>query len=218
MPVSFYETAEQTSLKPTCIHAQSGASFRLRTRDVLTVRSPTGTQVADLFCFSSARPLDALSSGRSIDYNETVLFTKGHTLFSNAGVPLLEIVEDSCGRHDFLVTPCSLQMFHMLSHTQDYHPSCHENLCRAFARFDRLPELISTTFNIFMNYDIDQNGKIHLRRPLNKPGDCVVFRALEDVIVGLTACADEATNGGSCKPIEYVISSAEARLSRGRMP
>ena len=173
--------------------------------------SPTGAQVADLFCFSCDRPLDALSSGRSIDYNETVFFTKGHTLFSNAGVPLLEIIKDLCGRHDFLVTPCSLQMFHMLSKTNDYHPSCHENLRGAFAQFERPPELISTTFNIFMNYEIDQNGKIHLRRPLNKPGDFVVFRAREDLVVGLTACADQATNGGFCKPIEYVISQSEAQ-------
>ena len=198
-------------MKPTCIHAQSGTSFCLRTGEELTVLSPTGAQVADLFCFSNERPLDALSSGRSIDYNETVRFTKGHTLFSNAGVPLLAIIEDSCGRHDFLVTPCSLQMFHMLSKTADYHPSCHENLRRAFAQFERPPELISTTFNIFMNYEIDQKGKIHLRRPLNKPGDFVVFRAREDLIVGLTACADQATNGGCCKSIEYLISQSEGR-------
>ena len=176
--------------------------------------SPTGTQVADLFCFSHERPLDGLSSGRSIDYNETVLFTTGHTLFSQTGVPLLEIVEDSCGRHDFLVTPCNLQMFQMLSRTQAYHPSCHENLTHAFAQFGRLPELISTTFNIFMNYTIDQDGTIHLCRPLNKPKDFIVFRALEDLIVGLTACADEATNGGRCKPIEYVISPPGRRSSR----
>ena len=198
-------------MKPICINAQSGTSFRLHSGDELTVLSPTGAQVADLFCFSCDRPLDALSSGRSIDYNETVCFTTGHTLFSNAGVPLLEIIEDLCGRHDFLVTPCSLQMFHMLTKTQDYHPSCHENLREAFAQFRRPPELISTTFNIFMNYEIDPSGKIHLRRPLNKPGDFVVFRAREDVIVGLTACADPATNGGFCKPIEYVISNSEAR-------
>jgi uncharacterized protein YcgI (DUF1989 family) len=198
-------------LKLTCITAQSGTSFRLHHGDELIVLSPTGVQVADLFCFSCERPLDALSSGRSIDYNETVSFTKGHTLFSNSGVPLLEIIEDSCGRHDFLVTPCSLQMFHMLSQTKNYHPSCHENLCRAFAQFERPPELISTTFNIFMNYEIDQNGKIHLRRPRNKPGDFVVFHAREDLIIGLTACADETTNDGYCKPIEYLISSSGAR-------
>ena len=196
-------------MKPTCINAQSGTSFRLHSGEDLTVLSPTGAQVADLFCFSCDRPSDALSSGRSIDYNETVCFTKGHTLFSNAGVPLLEIIEDLCGRHDFLVTPCSLQMFHMLSKTTDYHPSCHENLREAFAQFERPPELISTTFNIFMNYEIDHNGTIHLRPPLNKPGDFVVFRACEDLIVGLTACADQATNGGFCKPIEYLISKSK---------
>ena len=94
-------------------------------------------------------------------------------------------------------------MFHMLSKTTDYHPSCHENSCEAFAQFDRPHESISTTFNIFMNYEIDHNGKIHLIR------DFVVFRALEDMIVGLTACADQATNGGVCKSIEYVISKPE---------
>jgi uncharacterized protein YcgI (DUF1989 family) len=99
-------------------------------------------------------------------------------------------------------------MFHMLSNTKDYHPSCHENLREAFAQFDRPPELISTTFNIFMNYKIDQNGNIHLLRPLNEPGDFVVFRACEDLIVGLTACADQATNGGLCKAIEYLTSQS----------
>jgi uncharacterized protein YcgI (DUF1989 family) len=196
-------------VKTIGIPTQSGTSFRLRRTEQLTVSSPTGTQVADLFCFSQERLLDGLSSGRSIDYNETVRFTKGHILFSQAGVPLLKIVEDSCGRHDFLVTPCSLQMFQMLSGTQAYHPSCHENLSHAFAQFGRLPELISTTFNIFMNYTIEQDGTIHLCHPWNKPRDFIVFRALEDLVVGLTACADEATNGGRCKPIEYVISRTD---------
>lgn len=90
-----------------------------------------------------------------------------------------------------------------------------ENLRGAFAQFERPPELISTTFNIFMNYEMDQKGKIHLRRPLNKPGDFVVFRAREDLIVGLTACADQATNGGCCKPIEYLISKSESRRVSG---
>src|SRR5262249_48581322 len=151
------------------------------------------------------RRLDPISAGRSIDYNETVRFTKGHTLLSQAGMPLLEIVEDSCGRHDFLVTPCSFQMFHMLSQTHEYHPSCRENLSNAFAEYDWPAKLRSTTFNVFMDYEVDQNGTLHLRRPLNMPGDFIVFRALEDLIVGLTACADEATIGGMCKPIEYAI-------------
>lgn len=187
------------------IEAQTGTAFVLRSGQTLTVWSPAGGQVADLFCFSQSRPRDALSSGRSIDYNETVYLTTGHTLFSNEGLPLLRITHDECGRHDFLVTPCSQQMFEMISGRRDRHPSCHENLCRALALFDRPPDLITTTFNIFMNYEIDREGRIHLLAPRNAPGAKIRFLAAEDLVVGLTACADPATNGGRCVPVEFEI-------------
>ncbi len=189
------------------IHAQSGTSFQLKKGNKLRVTSPEANQVADLFCFSNLRARDSLSSGRSIDYNDTILFTTGHTLYSIAGFPLLKITEDTCGRHDFLVTPCSLQMFQMLSKSNAYHPSCHENLCKALGSADFSIELISTTFNIFMNYEFDLSGKLKLKKPLNKAGDYIIFEAFEDLTVGLTACADPDTNAGDCKPIEYTISS-----------
>lgn len=195
-------------IKTNTIAPQTGVGFCLREGERLRVISPTGAQVADLFCFSENRPYDALSSGRSIDYNETVYLTVGHTLYSNQGVPLLQIIEDQGGRHDFLVTPCSLQMFQMLSGNQDYHRSCHENLCKAFTPFDRPTELITTTFNIFMNYRLDLQGRIQLGRPRCEAGTEIVFEACEDIVVGLTACADPATNDGQCKAIEYVIENA----------
>ena len=189
------------------IKAQSGTSFQLKKGEKLQVTSPEANQVADLFCFSNLRACDALSSGRSIDYNDSILFTSGNTLYSVAGFPLLKILEDTCGRHDFLVTPCSLQMFQMLSNSNDYHPSCHENLCRALGSTTFPIELISTTFNIFMNYEFDLSGKLTLQKPLNKAGDYIIFQACEDITVGLTACADPDTNAGNCKPIDYIISN-----------
>jgi uncharacterized protein len=189
------------------IPPQAGSSFELGKGHILAIRSPTGQQVCDLFCFSKARPRDALSSGRSIDYNETVRFTKGHVLYSNAGYPLLEIFDDTCGVHDFLVTPCSSQMFQMISGSNQYHPSCQENLCKGFLRYDLPEELITTTFNIFMNYRIDEFGDLSLLTPTNTSEDYILLKAREDLIVGLTACADEATNGGECKPIEYSITN-----------
>ena len=187
------------------IPPQSGIGFTLRQGEALEVNAPGGSQVSDLFCFSQNRPLDALSSGKSIDYNETLRFSKGHTLYSNEGYPFLKITEDACGWHDFLVTPCSLQMFQMISKTKNYHASCHENLRRAFDVFDKPIELITTTFNIFMNYEIDEDGKMILRPPRNKSGDRIRFLALEDLVVGLTACSDPDTNGGECKSIEFDI-------------
>lgn len=191
----------------TRINAQSGVSIELKKGSQLKVTSSDGCQVADLFCTSSVRQNDVLSSGRSIDYNESILFTTDHILFSAGGFPLLKIIEDTCGRHDFLVTPCSLQMFHMLSNSDKYHPSCQENLCNSLGRFGLPVELITTTFNIFMNYEFDMSGKIKLRKPSNKPGDYIIFEACEDILIGLTACADPDTNGGICKPIDFEILS-----------
>ena len=56
-----------------------------------------------------------------------------------------------------------------------------------------------------MNVQFDQNGKLSVKAPLSKPNDFVVFKALMDVIVGLTACSAEDSNNGSFKPIHYEI-------------
>ncbi len=195
--------------------AQHGTAFVLRKGDVLTVIDIEGGQVADLFCFDR-KDLDPLSSGRSIDYCETIAFTTEHTLYSNAGNPLLRIVEDTCKVHDFLVTPCSLQMFQMMSESDAYHPSCLENLVASFAPFGIGADRVTTTFNAFMNVPVDAHGKIRVDTPWSKAGDHIAFEAMRDVIVGLTACADEGSNGGRCKPIAYEIArtpaSAEAEL------
>jgi uncharacterized protein YcgI (DUF1989 family) len=187
------------------IDARSGTSFSLAAGDRLKIVDTEGEQVADLFCFSKIEPSDALSSGRSIDYNETIYFTRGHKLYSNSGKVMLEIVEDSCGRHDFLVTPCSQQMFEMVSGNSTYHPSCLENLVKALAAFDLDPQKITTTFNAFMNVPVSVDGRIRVLPPQSKAGDCIIFEAKMDLFVGLTACSDEQTNNGRCKPISYEI-------------
>ncbi len=189
----------------TKIPAQTGTGFELKKGQRLKVIDTLGEQVSDLYCFSKENPRDALSSGRSIDTCDTVYFSKGHVLYSQAGKAMLEIIEDSCGRHDFLVTPCSQQMFEMISGKQDYHPSCLENLEKAFQKFDVNPHQIGTSFNIFMNVPVQENGKISVQSPLSKAGDFIIFEAKMDLIVALTACSDEGTNNGRCKPIEFEI-------------
>jgi uncharacterized protein len=187
------------------IPPQTGVGFELFEGDRLKVMDPNGQQVADLFCFSMAPDPVPLSSGRSIDYADTFLFTKGHLLYSKAGFPMLEILEDTCGRHDFLVTPCSQQMFEMLSGKTDHHPSCQENLEKALGAYGLDVRQIGTTFNVFMNIPFTADGKIKVDKPLSKPGDYVLFEAKMDLYVGLTACSDEGTNAGHCKPISYEI-------------
>ncbi|MPZ50141.1 MAG: DUF1989 domain-containing protein [Dehalococcoidia bacterium] len=164
-----------------------------------------GEQVADLIAFSPDGE-EWLSSGRSIDYNGTLSFTKGHTLYSNRSNPMLTIVEDTVGRHDFLFAPCSPEMFERLYGFDRAHPSCFGNLARALEAFNIGPDRIPTTFNVFMNAVIDLDGSVKVLPPTSKAGDHFGVRAETDLIVGLTACSAEQSNNWRFKPIGYVLS------------
>ncbi|GAA5023509.1 hypothetical protein GCM10011506_06420 [Marivirga lumbricoides] len=64
---------------------------------------------------------------------------------------------------------------------------------------------IPTAFNIFMNVQFDAEGKLSVEPPLSKAGDYVLFEAQMDLIVGLTACSAEDSNGGTFKSIHYEV-------------
>lgn len=187
------------------IPPQSGRGFRLRRGDVLRVTDPMGEQVADLYAFRQGDAGCWLSSGRSIDYAGKIYLTTGDVLYANDSRPMFTIVEDTVGRHDFLLTPCSQRMFEILYGHRGHHPSCHENLCLAFAGSGMPPEQISTTFNIFMDVAVAQDGTVTVRPPRSRAGDYIELRAEMDLICGLTACSAENSNNGSFKPIDFAV-------------
>ena len=189
---------------------QTGTGFLLRAGATLTVVDPTGGQVSDFFAFAADDHGEWLSSGRTIDYDNRVFFTTGDVLWSNRSRPMATIVEDTCGRHDFLLTPCSQQTFDLLypEFGGAPHPSCVENLCLGLAQFGVSPDQVSTTLNIFMNVWTDPSGALHIDPPTSVAGDRLVLRAELDLHVGLTACSAEKSNGGTCKPIDYLVGPA----------
>ena len=200
--MSTSEQATATRLAP-----QTGTGFVLRAGQQLTVVDPTGGQVSDLFCLAADDHAEWLSSGRTIDYANSIYVTTGATLYSNRSRPMLTIVEDTCGRHDFLLTPCSQQTFDLLYPEFEgaYHPSCLENLVLGLGQFGVTADQVGTTLNIFMNVWPEPSGELHIDPPTSVAGDRFTVRAEMDLHVGLTACSAEKSNGGVCKPIDYVI-------------
>ena len=182
---------------------QTGTGFRLPRGHRLRVTDPLGEQVSDLTAFAADDPREWLSSGRSIDYANTIYLTTGHTLYSNRSRPMLVVESDTVGRHDFLLTPCSPETFEILYKHEGHHPSCFGNLVGGLAPFAIPPDAIPTTFNIFMDVVVGPDGTLTIGPPRSKAGDSIVFRAEMDLIVGLTACSAEMSNNGSFKPIDY---------------
>ncbi|HEY0315983.1 MAG TPA: urea carboxylase-associated family protein [Sphingomonas sp.] len=190
----------------TRIPPRSGTAFELPAGATLTVIDPEGSQVADLLAFSARDHDEVISSGRTLDYAETIYLTTGHTLFSNRSRPMLRIMDDSVGTHDFLLTPCSVDTFLHFYPDEPAHRGCFGNLTEALAPYGITSDRIPVAFNCFMNVPVDgETGKLKVLPPLSKAGDRIMFRAEMDLVIGLTACSAFASNGGSFKPIDYRI-------------
>ena len=193
---------------PQIIPPRTGTAFLLGAGQTLTVIDPEGEQVGDLVAFNAGDVREGISSGRTFDYASRIYLTKGDPLYSNRSNILLRIVEDTVGRHDFLLTPCSREMFRILYNDADPHQGCFGNLSAALAPYGIAPDAIPTAFNCFMNVPVDgATGEIKVLPPLSRPGDRIAFRAEMDLVIGLTACSAGQSNNFSFKPIHYEIAS-----------
>jgi uncharacterized protein YcgI (DUF1989 family) len=192
-------------LRRVHLEPQTGAAFEIRRGELLRIIDPQGEQVSDLISFARADPAEWLSSGRTIDYANTIYVTAGHVLYSNRSNPMWTIIEDTVGRHDFLLTPCSPETFAIIYKTTGHHPSCFANLARHLAPYGIAPDTIPTTLNLFMNVDVLSSGELRILPPRSLAGDYVVLRAEMDLIVGATACSAELSNNGRFKPIDIEI-------------
>lgn len=188
------------------IAPRSGVAFTVDAGQKLAVIDPEGGQVADLLAFGRSDAGEVLSAGRTIDYASRIYLTKGDPLYSNRSNVMLDIVEDEVGRHDFLLTPCSKEMFRIIYGDSEPHRGCFGNLAAALEPYGVTPDMIPTAFNCFMNVPVDgETGVVRVLPPLSKAGERIVFEARMDLIIGLTACSAPLSNGGSFKPIEWEL-------------
>ena len=191
---------------PHEIAPRSGVAFTLDKGQRLTVIDPEGQQVADLLAYNRDDVGEAISSGRTLDYASKIYLTVGDPLYSNRSNVMLDIVEDMVGRHDFLLTPCSKEMFRIIYGDENPHRGCFGNLAEALAPHGVSEDMIPTAFNIFMNVPVDgTTGVLRVDPPLSKPGDHIIFEARMDLVIGLTACSALQSNNGAFRPIHWRV-------------
>jgi uncharacterized protein YcgI (DUF1989 family) len=178
----------------------------------LWVEDIKGEQVCDFVCYNLYDRAEYLSSGRTIDYADTIFLTTGHNFYSNRSNIMFRMMEDTVGRHDFLLTPCSKDTFRIIYGHTDPHHGCFGNLLDALAPYGISGDNIPVCFNIFMHVAVDGvTGRIDVRPPKSKAGDHVVLEAKMDLLVGMTACSAEKSNNFSFKPIGYQIVEVSAQ-------
>lgn len=137
----------------------------------------------------------------------------GDTLVTQKRAPLIKMVEDtSSGVHDTLIAACDRWHYAELGVTT-YHENCTDNFWDALAALatslgdseegeilqglqTRMGGRVPDPFNLFMNVQVEGEGDsarrgVSFEGPLGGKGEYVVFEALRDVVVVMSACPQD---------------------------
>lgn len=170
-----------------------------------------GNQAADTLFYSVDNPLERYSAVDTIREQGNIYLTTGSLLRSNENRVMLEIVADTCGRHDTLGGACASE-----SNTVRYDletrcmHSCRDSWMLAVAEH---PEYgigkrdITHNINFFMNVPVTESGELTFEDGISAPGKYVEFKAAMDVIMLISNCPqlNNPCNGYKPTPVEVLI-------------
>ena len=170
-----------------------------------------GNQAADTLFYSADNPGERYSATDTIREQGNVYLTAGSVLRSNHNRPMLEIVADTCGRHDTLGGACATE-----SNTVRYDlekrcmHACRDSWMLAIAE---KPEYglnkrdITHNINFFMNVPITEEGGLTFADGISGAGKYVELTALMDVLVLISNCPqlNNPCNAYNPTPIEYLV-------------
>lgn len=182
--------------------------------ETLRILDLEGNQAADTLFFNATNPSERYSAMDTIREQGKVYLTSGSQLRSNENNVMLEIVADTCGRHDTLGGACATE-----SNTVRYDlekrcmHACRDSWMLAIAenpQYGISKRDISHNINFFMNVPVTPDGGLTFEDGISAPGKYVELTAMMDVIVLISNCPqlNNPCNGYNPTPIEYFVWSA----------
>lgn len=170
-----------------------------------------GNQAADTLFYSAEDPSERYSAMDTIREQANVYLTAGTVLKTNNNRDMLEIVADTCGRHDTVGGACATE-----SNTVRYDlekrcmHACRDSWMLAIQEHDEYgldKNDIAHNINFFMNVPVTEAGGLTFEDGISAPGKYVELKAIMDVLVLISNCPqlNNPCNGYNPTPIEVLI-------------
>jgi uncharacterized protein len=181
--------------------ARQGRAVRVARGQALQIINTFGTQVVDFWAFDARNLRVYLSMQHTRAVLSRLIPRAGDVLVDNLREPMLSFESDtSPGVHDTVIPPCDPARYAKLGCPPD-HASCADNLHRALAALGlKVPEC-PASFNLWMNIPVLPSMEIEWKETVSKAGDSLVFRALVDCIMVMSACPQDIVRINSGKPV-----------------
>jgi hypothetical protein len=186
----------------------------LKAGDVLRIVDLEGNQAVDTLFFNAADPHDRYSAVDTIRAQGNVYLTAGSVLLAQSGQALVEIVADTCGRHDTLGGACAAES-NMVRYALDkrYMHNCRDSFLLALAEHDigLSKRDLGHNVNFFMNVPVTAAGGLTFADGISEPGKYVEVKACCDVIVLVSNCPqlNNPCNAYNPTPVEMLVWSAD---------
>ncbi len=178
---------------------------------VFRITDLEGNQAADTLFYNADNPSERYSSMDTIREQGNIYLTAGTQLISNEQNTLLEIVADTCGRHDTIAGACATE-----SNTVRYAldkkcmHACRDSWMLAVAEneiFGMSKRDITHNINFFMNVPVTKDGGLTFEDGISAPGKYVELKACMDVIVLISNCPqlNNPCNAYNPSPIQVFL-------------
>jgi len=202
----------EDALYDEVISAGDGWLHELKAGQFFRIVDMGGNQAVDTTFFAGADPEDHYDAVRTIAEQRNIYLSTGTVLYSAAGVRLLKIVADTCGRHDTLGGACSAQS-NTIRYSRDiaYMHNCRDTFLLQIARnnsgFEYQKGDIPPNINFFMNVPVTPEGHLQFDDGVSAPGYYVEMEALSDTIVLISNCPqlNNPCNAYNPTPVELII-------------
>jgi len=184
-------------------------AYAVKRGQFIQVMDVQGRECSDFQAFSQR----ALDKGLEHDIDPTTtrslvgslypapgLFSK---YFSNDMEPLVEVVQDTCGRHDTFGLACTARYYEDLGYPG--HVNCSDNINRELDAYGVRPRAGWPAINFFFNTLLDDGNAILMDDPWSRPGDFVLLRALSDLVCVSSACPCDVDPANGWNPTDVQV-------------
>jgi uncharacterized protein len=192
------------------VPAGDGWTYILEPGQVLRIVDLEGNQAADTLFYDADQPEDHYSAIQTIQRQGKVYLTTGSVLVSESGKELVQIVADTCGRHDTLGGACSAQS-NTVRYSHDTLPmhNCRDTfmlqLSKYGSQFNKRD--LAPNVNFFMNVPVTPDGGLTFEDGVSAPGYYVEMQAINRTLVLISNCPqlNNPCNAYNPTPIQLLI-------------
>ncbi|MFX0542907.1 DUF1989 domain-containing protein [Roseovarius sp. S4756] len=202
------------------VHSATAEAYFVKAGDYIQIQDVDGRQCTDFECFSASKLDKGIEHALDVTTTRT-LMSHAYPMpglhakyYDQEMLPLVEVVQDTCGRHDAFALACSAKYYDDIGYPG--HVNCSDNFNRELARYNVGGRPGWMAINFFFNTSIDDHGVMYTDEPWSRPGDYVLLRALTDLVCVSSACPDDtsAANGWNPTDIHIRTYSGTEKFSR----